>query len=89
MGPHENQIVAAPGPWLLHVRGCSRSVAAPGPWLLQVRGCSRSVAALLLVSWLLDSWLLDSWLLVYLRTVRHPWEQINTPTIPSFIPKIK
>ncbi len=33
MGPHEIQIVAAPGLWLLQVRGCSRSVAAPGPWL--------------------------------------------------------
>ena len=58
--------VAAPGPWLLHVRSCSRSVAAPCPWLLQVRGCPRSVAALLLVSWLMGSWPLDSWLLVYL-----------------------
>ncbi len=60
MGPHENQIEAAPGLWPLQVRGCSRSVAAPGPWLLQVRGCT---AAGLLVSWLPDSWLLDSWLL--------------------------
>ncbi|MFN9686301.1 MAG: hypothetical protein ACK583_13710 [Cyanobacteriota bacterium] len=78
--------IAAPGLWLPHVLGCSRSVAAPCPLLLQVCGCPRSEAALLLVSccwspgllaaglldsWLLDSWLLDFWLLVYLQTIRH------------------
>jgi hypothetical protein len=66
---------------------CSMSVAAPGPWLLHVCSCSRSVAALLLVSWLMGSWPLDSWLLVYLRTVRHSWEQINTflPFLVAFL----
>ena len=47
-----------------------------------VCSCSRSVAALLLVSWLMGSWLL-----VYLRTVRHSWEQINTflPFLVAFL----
>ncbi len=70
--------VAAPCPWLLQVRGCPRSVAALlldswllDSWLLD----SWLLDSWLLDSWLLDFWLLDFWLLVYLRTVRHSWEQ--------------
>jgi hypothetical protein len=68
--------LAAPGPWLLHVRGCPAAGLlllvswTPGCWTPGL------LAAGLLDSWLLDSWLLDFWLLdfrllVYLRTIRH------------------
>ncbi len=45
MGPHENQIEAAPGLWLLQVRGCT---------------AAGLLVSWLPASWLLDSWLLST-----------------------------